>query len=341
MQNTTYHCLALFSSGLDSLLACKLMQSQGLRVLGLHFISPFFGSQEKIPHLEQLHAIDLLPLDISQEYVDLLTHGPRWGFGKHLNPCIDCKILMLKKAAALLPMFQATFLITGEVLGQRPMSQRRDALNIIQREARVKEVLLRPLSGEKLPVPVAVRESNLVHIDRLPSIQGRGRTEQLRLAKEFQIQEIPTPAGGCLLADPESAKRFSPLLQNLHPPKVIDFELAKAGRQYWSGCNWLVIGRNQADNSRLLELVQQEDIVFKLADMPGPLGLGRQSGQKWSPGLIQEAARFMCTFSNKAAKKGEPVRVKVGIRDQLELVTVEPEPNHTFSWQKPEQLFNA
>ncbi|MCF8105433.1 MAG: tRNA(5-methylaminomethyl-2-thiouridylate) methyltransferase [Desulfohalobiaceae bacterium] len=335
MPSNSYHCLALYSSGLDSLLACKLMQSQGLRVLGLHFTSPFFGSKEKIPHWEQIHNLDLLPVDIGQEYVDLLTRGPAWGFGKYLNPCIDCKILMLKKAAAMLPMFEARFLISGEVLGQRPMSQRRDAMNIIRREAGVKETLLRPLSGRKLSIPPAVSESNLVDLDRLPAIQGRGRKEQLRLAREFQIQEVPTPAGGCLLADPESSRRFSPLLVHMAPPRVEDFELAKVGRQYWSGDNWLVIGRNQEDNTRLMELVQKDDIVFKLADLPGPLALGRQPARKWSRELIIEAARFMSTFSTKAQKTKNPARIKVGVDEQVEIISVDPAQSAESSWQEP------
>ncbi len=336
MQTNSYDCLALFSGGLDSILACKLMQQQGLRVLGLHFCSPFFGNEEKISHWENIYGLDLLPIDISREFVDLLTQEPPWGFGKYLNPCIDCKIMMLKKAAAMLPQFQAHCLISGEVLGQRPMSQRRDALNIIQRDAGVKDLLLRPLSSGKLPVPAGLQDSNLIDFTQLPSIQGRGRKDQLRLAKEFQIREIPTPAGGCLLADPESAKRFSPLFEHLHPPQVRDFKLAKVGRQFWSDGSWLVIGRNQADNARLLELLQEDDLLFKLADHPGPLALGRQSAEQWSHEHIREAAAFMSSFSGKVPRSGEPVTVKVGCQEQVTTLEVVPGQSPNTRWQEPQ-----
>ena len=332
----TYDCLALFSGGLDSILACKVMQKQGLRVLGLHFCSPFFGAEDKIAHWETIHGLDLLPIDISREYVALLTQGPPWGFGKYLNPCIDCKILMLRKALDLLPRFRAHCLISGEVLGQRPMSQRRDALNIIQRDAGVKDVLLRPLSAGKLPVPAALQQAGRIDFSRLPSIQGRGRKDQLRLAEEFQITEIPTPAGGCLLADPESARRFSPLFFHLHPPGVKDFELAKVGRQFWSGGCWLAIGRNQADNARLLELVQGDDLIFKLADLPGPLALGRQSAEKWSRERIQEAAAFMSSFSSKAVRSEKPIAVRVGCREQVTTLQVVPAHSPNTRWREPQ-----
>lgn len=336
MNSTSYDCLALFSGGLDSILACKLMHKQGLRVLGLHFLSPFFGAADKIEHWQTIHGLELLSVDISQEFLALLTQGPPWGFGRYLNPCIDCKILMLKKASEMLPQFQAQLIISGEVLGQRPMSQRRDALNIIQREAGVKDVLLRPLSGERLPVPAALREKGLVDFTQLPSIQGRGRKEQLRLASEFQIKEIPTPAGGCLLADPESAKRFSPLLFRSQTPGVQDFELSKVGRQFWSKGHWLVIGRNQADNARILELVQQDDLIMKLADYPGPLALGRQSGKKWSQERIRSAAAFMCTFSGKVAQSSEAVTVRIGCRKQLHTLSVLPGIDQDYPWTEPQ-----
>ncbi len=332
----SYDCLALFSGGLDSILACKLLQQQGVRVLGLHFCSPFFGDEAQIPHWETIHGLDLLPIDISREFVGLLTQGPAWGFGRYLNPCIDCKILMLKTAAAMLPHFQAQCLISGEVLGQRPMSQRRDALHIIQREAGVKECLLRPLSAGNLPAPAALQDSDLIDFKQLPSISGRGRKEQLRLARSFQIKEIPTPAGGCLLADPESARRFSPLFSHLHPPQVRDFELAKVGRQFWSGGKWLVIGRNQADNGRLLELLQEDDLLFKLADHPGPLALGRQSAEHWSHEPIREAAAFMSSFSGKVPRSGEPVTVKVGCQEQVTTLEVVPGHSPNTRWQEPQ-----
>ncbi|MFW5863241.1 MAG: tRNA(5-methylaminomethyl-2-thiouridylate) methyltransferase [Desulfohalobiaceae bacterium] len=310
MQNQ-YDCLALFSGGLDSLLACKLLQIQGLRVLGLHFISPFFGSQETIEHWQKLHGIDLIPVDISQEFIQLLLQGPEHGLGKGLNPCVDCKILMLQKSQGMLEQFQAEFIISGEVLGQRPMSQRKDTLNLILKRSGTKELLLRPLSARNLP-PTPVELSGKVDRSRLMDFKGRGRKQQLSLARELQLQEIPTPAGGCLLTEPEAVKRIWPVLKQAPSPQPDDLALSRVGRQYWAGKHWLVIGRNQQDNQQLLDLIRRGDILFKLLDIPGPLAVARQLQGQWSAEAVRSAASFMLRFSSKARQSPQPVRVRAG-----------------------------
>ncbi|MFW6142715.1 MAG: tRNA(5-methylaminomethyl-2-thiouridylate) methyltransferase [Desulfovermiculus sp.] len=333
--HSRYDCLILFSGGLDSILAAKILQKQGLRPLGLHFVTPFFGRPDKIASWQEMYGLDILAADISQVFVRLVTQGPRWGRGKHLNPCVDCKILMLQKAKAMLPKFQATFLVTGEVLGQRPMSQRRDALNIILREAGVKDILIRPLSG-KLLAPSKIEDQGLVNREQLLKIKGRGRKEQLRLAHEFNLPEIPTPAGGCLLTDPEYVKRFSPLLEHLTPPKDQDFHLATVGRQYWARGYWLVIGRNKADNESLAGLVQTDDLLFKLTSLPGPLALGRQAAKPWPEEIIRDAARCMARFSSKAVQSEQPVTVRVGTsRTDIREITIHPQDAPQLQWVEP------
>ena len=146
----TYDALSLFSGGLDSILATKLMQSHGHRVLGLHFVTPFFGKPEKVDFWRNEYGIDVELIDVGQEFVDLMAAFPPHGFGKVFNPCVDCKILMLRRARDLMPRYEAKFLISGEVIGQRPMSQRSDTLNIIRNDAEVRDVLLRPLSAGML-----------------------------------------------------------------------------------------------------------------------------------------------------------------------------------------------
>jgi len=331
-----YDCLALFSGGLDSVLACKTIQAQGLRVLGLHFISPFFGGQDKAERWQSLYGIDILPVDIGPEFVDMLLAGPRFGLGKHLNPCIDCKIFMLRRAKELLHSFQAEFLLSGEVAGQRPMSQRRDALRSIRREAGVEDLLLRPLSAGIL-APTPMEERGLVDRSRLHSLQGRGRKPQLRLAREFALPEIPTPAGGCLLTDPESVRRFAPVLHWLGRPTARDFELAGLGRQYWRDSHWLIIGRNKNDNARLIQVVDQADVVFKIADHPGPVAIGRQLQGEWPQEVIESAARWLTGFSNKARKSGGPVRVKVGRDGNIADLMIDPEAQAGDDWQEPDQ----
>ncbi|MDZ7759288.1 MAG: tRNA(5-methylaminomethyl-2-thiouridylate) methyltransferase [Desulfovermiculus sp.] len=334
--HSTYDCLVLFSGGLDSLLACKVLQDQGLRPLGVHFVSPFFGRPERLIAWREMYGLDLQAADISDDFVRLVTQGPRWGWGKHLNPCVDCKILMLQKAKAMLPQFQAAFLATGEVLGQRPMSQRRDALNIILREAGVQDLLIRPLSGKLLP-PTRVEEQGRVDRDQLLDIKGRGRKEQLRLAQEYGFPEVPTPAGGCLLTDPEYVKRFRPLLEHLSPPRTWDFHLATVGRQYWADGYWLVIGRNKADNEGLADMVQADDLVFKLASIPGPLALGRQTTGPWPENVVRDAARCMARFSSRATGGQGKVTVRVGTSAaEVREIEVNPQETPRLQWAEPE-----
>ena len=332
--NTTYDCLALFSSGLDSILAVKTIQAQGLRVLGLHFVSPFFGKPHMISHWESVYGVDIIPVDISQVFVRMLVQGPQWSLGKHLNPCVDCKILMLSRAREMLPMFQASFLITGEVLGQRPMSQRRDSLQTIKREAGVAEILLRPLSALSLE-PTPMEQSGLVDRSRLLGLKGRGRKGQLSLARKYGLQDIPTPAGGCLLTEPESARRFGPLLFYFQDPKSDDFELCATGRQLWWEDHWLVIGRNQQDNERLLNLVQPNDLVFKLAHLPGPIAVGRQFKGTWSSQVMHSAARVLTQFSPRARSAGSKVTVLMAREAQTFELSVDPSPLDGNPWQEP------
>ncbi len=299
--NRKYHALALFSGGLDSILSIKTIQEQGLKVLGLHFYSPFFGSPHRLEHWEKVHGLDLLALDISREYVEMLCSGPEFGLGKLLNPCIDCKIFMLQKARDLLGKYGAEFVISGEVLGQRPMSQRRDALFAILREAGVKDILLRPLSARHLPPTRAEREG-LVDREKLQAFSGRGRKDQMALARKFNITEIPTPAGGCRLTDQESCKRYLPLLQH-HRPGPEDFVLANQGRQFWYESLWMSIGRDKQDNKSIEEMAREDDYVFRLKMLPGPTGLGRNiTGSPWPGEVLQSAAALVAHYSPKARK---------------------------------------
>ncbi|MBU1041244.1 MAG: tRNA(5-methylaminomethyl-2-thiouridylate) methyltransferase [Proteobacteria bacterium] len=309
-----YHALALLSGGLDSILAIKVLQEQGLRVLGLHFVSPFFGKPHLIGHWREEYGIEAVNVDIRKSYLEMLVK-PAHGYGKHMNPCVDCKILMLAHAKTLLPKYGASFLVSGEVLGQRPMSQRADTLNLIRKDAGVKELLLRPLSAQKLG-PTPMEESGLVDRSRLPGFWGRGRKDQLALAAHFGITVIPTPAGGCNLAEAEPAARYLPILQNLAEPAARDFSLSHLGRQYWAGPYWLSIGRNQHDNQALENARRPTDILLRLRDLPGPMALGRQyepaagvkpgaSPQKWPNDVLADAAAFVASYSPKGRSQSE------------------------------------
>lgn len=308
MSTPTYDALALFSGGLDSLLAVKVMQEQNLRVLGLHYVSPFFGKPRLMDHWRETYGIEVAAVDIRRAFLDMVKN-PAHGYGKHLNPCVDCKILMLAHARTLLPEYGAKFLVSGEVLGQRPMSQRADTLNLIRKGAAVQELLLRPLSARKL-LPTPMETSGLVDRERLPGIWGRGRTEQLALAAHFGITDIPTPAGGCRLAEAEPAARYLPILAHLADPGPRDFALTHLGRQYWAGPYWLTIGRNEQDNEALEAAAQPGDILLRLRDIPGPLALGRQFAPAkpqpdadpacWPDAVLADAAAFAASYSPRA-----------------------------------------
>ncbi len=333
--NQAYDALALFSGGLDSILAIKLIQAQGLRVLGLHFISPFFGHPEKITLWEETYGLSILPVDVSREFISMFIDGPRYGLGKILNPCVDCKILMLTAAKKMLGQHQASFIISGEVLGQRPMSQRIDTLNIIRRDADVKNILVRSLSARHLP-PTDPEKKGIILREKLGAISGRGRKDQIRLAKKFNIDPIPTPAGGCLLTEKESARRYIPLLEKKKDPQPDDFYLANTGRQLWNRNYWLCIGRNKEDNERLTSLATDKDYIINLKFFPGPLGLLRPIDDASLPEeILESACEVLSRFSPKARQSNRKVDLVVQKEDWEKEFLIWPGQQQSLQWQEP------
>lgn len=344
-----HKALTLFSGGLDSILAAKILEEQGLQVTCLHFVSPFFGKPEEIPHWQETYGLHILPVDISEDFVSILVRRPAYGFGSVINPCVDCKILMLRHAAAHMRESGARCVATGEVLGQRPMSQRRDTLNIILRDSGLRGRLLRPLSALRLDPTEAELEGS-VDRDRLFGISGRGRKDQFLLAERFGLKEIPAPAGGCRLTERENARGYWPVLRHVPSPRPSDFHLAAAGRQFWhgrecsldaTGAYWLIIGRNQADNDRLMSLASAEDLLFKTRDFPGPVALGRHFGRDWPEDALRGAAAFTASYSGKAARhsaeSGGPVAVRVhagSLDGPGRILEVEPSRVPEFAWRE-------
>lgn len=329
--NKKYDALALFSGGLDSILACKVIQDQGLRVLGLHFVTPFFGSPEKISHWEEVYGVEITAIDISEKYIKMMLDVPEHGMGKLVNPCVDCKIMMISHAMTLLETYGAKFIISGEVTGQRPMSQRPPALNAIRNSSGSADLLLRPLCAHSQPI-TPMEESGLVDREKLPNIFGRGRKMQLEMAGDYGFSEIPTPAGGCKLTEMENAARYFPLLQKLAEPDVNSFFLATTGRQFWAGNKMLVIGRNRNDNERIEDLYESDDYMFEVRGFPGPLSIGRAfGGEDWSRDDILAAAAMTASFSPKSVKSGEEVHVAVIGPEGEMIVKVMPERETGFA----------
>ena len=304
--------VVLFSGGLDSILAAKVLEEQGLRVCCLHCHSPFFGDPGAVERWSNLYGLDIRTLDVSDDFCAMLRARPAHGFGKVMNPCVDCKILLLRHARLYMESIGARLLATGEVMGQRPMSQRRDVLNAIRRDAGLQDILLRPLSALHL-APTPAEEEGFVDRSRLLGISGRGRKDQLELAKKYQLPEIPTPGGGCRLADKENARRYWPVLSRWPEPDTRAFKLSNLGRQFWAQQDgrdyWLAIGRTSADNQALHTVLGKDDAKIHLADIPGPLAVAC-GGRTWPEEVLRAAAALMASYSGKAVRLGAPVGVR-------------------------------
>lgn len=275
--------IALISGGLDSILAARLVKEQNIEVIPVNFQIPFCHyTKENISSsaLVKNHlGLDLKIIDIRKDFLEMLQN-PRYGFGSNMNPCIDCKILMLKKAVELLKEFEAEFIVTGEVLGQRPMSQNRAALDLIPKRAGAQELVLRPLCAQRLPETIPEKDGR---IDRrkLLNFGGRGRRPQIDLAEKLGIKDYPWPAGGCLLTDPIFARKLRDLIE--HKDLTLDnIELLRFGRHFrFSDKTKLIVGRNERENIEIEKLAKDGDYLFypneKLA---GPTSLlkGEASG---------------------------------------------------------------
>ncbi|HQO81718.1 MAG TPA: hypothetical protein PKW48_11735 [Deltaproteobacteria bacterium] len=273
-------CIALYSGGLDSILAIRMMQEQSFEVIPLYFCTPFFGydvlvnaDAHKEFH-ERAYGIRMHPVDFTDDIIDVVR-DPRHGFGKHLNPCIDCKIRMLRKAGSMMEQLDASFVVTGEVLGQRPMSQRRDAMNLIERESGLKDLLLRPLCARHLP-PTRPERTGLVDRERLGDMAGRGRKAQMELAAKYGVtpETMPTPAGGCLLADEQISRKVGLTFERFRPgvPSRADILLDILGRKFMiDEKTVLIVSRNEEENRMLSSMVFPGNIFLRIADVPGPL----------------------------------------------------------------------
>ena len=301
--------IALLSGGLDSILAAKLVQKQNIEVVCLTFITPFFGSAKAQAAANQIH-LPLLVEDITAEHL-LMLKSPRYGYGKNMNPCIDCHTLMLKIAGRKMEETGADFLVTGEVLGQRPMSQTKQSLFVVAKNSGYADHILRPLSAQLLD-PVSAEREGKIDRSRLLSISGRGRKDQMRLAEEFGIKHYPPPAGGCLLTDPIFSRRLRDLISHEEDRQIRDYELLKYGRHFRiADTGKIIVGRNKLDNEALSRLSTDDDLACSMADFPGPYVLapyGNESALttaaalcvRYSDAPADTEASVVCRHKNKS-----------------------------------------
>ncbi len=326
-----YHCLmhrraiALLSGGLDSALACTLALRLGFQVVGLNLATGFCVGQgrcDTVLAFATRLAIPLRLVDIGTEFLDVVR-APRHGYGSAMNPCLDCRILMARTAAAVMEQEQASFVITGEVLGQRPMSQHRRALDLVADESGLGERLVRPLSGRLLG-PTLPERVGWIRRDQWLDIQGRSRKRQLALAQAWGVTEFVQPSGGCclLLTRPYAARLRDALAAQAGKALTEeDFALLRFGRHFRvSPAVKVIVGRNEAENAVLAGLAPGRWAI-SFPDVPGPHALIEGAP---TPGDVELAARLAARYSD--APPGTPVAVRVCHGDKVEELQVIPLP---------------
>jgi tRNA U34 2-thiouridine synthase MnmA/TrmU len=299
------------------MIAVKLIQEQGIDVVAVNFTSPFClcakggcgaaeaGKQLKVP---------LKMVALGKEYLTILRQ-PKYGYGKNINPCIDCRIFMLKKAKELATEIGAAFLFTGEVLNERPMSQNIKAMRTIEEEAGLKGKILRPLSAKLLPETEAER-NGWVDREKLLDIRGRSRKKQIEFAGDFGIKDYPCPAGGCLLTYKEFAAKLRDLFSHKKRINMRDINLLKIGRHFRFGKNKIIVGRDETENRKLRSMQARTDYIFEVPDCGSPITL--LQGPKTKP-AIRKAAGLTLRYSDK---KGNSASVRFGKSRMDEEITV-------------------
>ncbi|MDJ0853674.1 MAG: tRNA 4-thiouridine(8) synthase ThiI [Desulfobacterales bacterium] len=292
--------LGLCSGGLDSMLAGLVLKQQDVDVAWITFETPFFSAGKARAAARQT-GIPLTVREITPAYLEMLRNPP-CGYGRFMNPCMDCHALMFRLAGEWMRTQGFDFLFSGEVVGQRPMSQTKSSLRYVEKHSGFEGYILRPLSARNLPATIPEKEG-WVERERLLDLSGRSRKSQIKLAAEFGIKEYPAPAGGCLLTDPGYARRLKDLFAHQAETSVADLELLKHGRHFrLDAATKIIVGRTQQDNQRIQDLhLPDRETTLKVRDFPGPVVAVRG---RPSAAILHQAAAI-CAGYSKAS--GEPV----------------------------------
>ncbi len=309
--------VALLSGGLDSTLAVKMIIDQGIEVHALNFTSAFCtcttsarkagGCKSESRRVAEEFGIPIKVILKGDDYMEIVR-SPAHGYGKGMNPCVDCRIYMFKTAKKYMEEIGASFILTGEVLGQRPMSQRRDAMRIIERDSGLTGLILRPLCAGHLEPTIAEKEG-LVDRKKLLSVAGRGRRPQMDMAEELGLNDYPCPSGGCLLTDATFSKKVRDLFDNKEKIEKRDLLLLKMGRHLRHEGFKIIVGRDEADNARLKTLVTPEYMALEPIDFPGPLVV---ITGKATESVREFAGRLILRYASAKAGGGKKVRVSFG-----------------------------
>jgi tRNA U34 2-thiouridine synthase MnmA/TrmU len=333
-QKAKIKAIGMLSGGLDSRLAVKLMQEQGIEVIALHLYTGFCiaNRNRRVGRIEKPSArhealdagadldVPVEVIDIAEEYMSVVLN-PRYGYGSGMNPCLDCRIFMLRRARIYMEQMGAHFVFTGEVVGQRPKSQNRHQLSTVGRESGLDRLLLRPLSAKLLP-PTIPEERGWVDRDQLLAISGRSRKEQIAVAEELKIGDFPQPSGGCcLLPDPNFARRLRDFLEH-YPQEAVTPEqmaLLAVGRHFRVDEDVkVVVGRDEGENN-YLELATLNHWQFRTADHPGPIAL---TADALLSNHLAQIAALVASYSD--GKHEAQVRVRVQHDGGVQMLTVRP-----------------
>ena len=294
--------IALFSGGLDSVLAMKLIINQGIDVIALNINTGFGSTKDRLEHMQNMCkqiGAELRIIDIQSEFLQEVLFDPKHGYGKHFNPCIDCHAKMFAVAKKVMEAEGASFLISGEVMGQRPMSQNKDALQTVLNESNCDGLLLRPLSAKMLK-PTIAEDMGWVNRDKLEGIVGRNRERQLEMVEEIGLKDFESPGGGCLLTDANFAKKMVDFIKH-DKFEVKDIPLMKYGRHFRldDGAK-LVVGRDREENQYLQDIENDKYLHIKTVGLPGPHSLISKDA---TPNDVKTAAKIILTYCKTSSDK--------------------------------------
>jgi tRNA-uridine 2-sulfurtransferase len=315
--------VALLSGGLDSQLAVRMMQEQGFEVSAVAIKTPFcdfdcgrgcgFEIRERADDLN----VNLKTVYLGDEYIEMLKH-PKYGMGSGFNPCIDCRAMMFNAAKKHMDEIGAEFIISGEVLGQRPMSQHGPALRTIEKESGLVGKIVRPLSAALLP-ETDPEKNGLIKRENLGMIKGRTRRAQLDMAKKYGIENPPNAGGGCLLTDPTFGLRAKDLFAHTETPTINDIDLLKIGRHFrFDEQTKFVVGRNKDENEMIKAIALPGDILLQARDHMGPVSILRG---KNADAYVKFASSITLRYSD--APKGEQASVIINKDDTKEEIITE------------------
>jgi tRNA U34 2-thiouridine synthase MnmA/TrmU len=302
--------VGLLSGGLDSTLAVKLMIDQGVEVHVLNFVTPFCtctrkGCKHEASRVAELFNIPVKIISAGKAYIEKIKN-PKYGYGSNMNPCIDCRIFMFQKAKKYMGEIGACFIVTGEVLGQRPMSQHKKALKLIEKESGLENLVVRPLSA-KLFSPTIPEEKQWIDREKLLSIQGRRRIPQMELADKIGVKNYPCPAGGCRLTDPGFAKRLREAFEH-DEDTINNINLLRYGRHFRleSGAK-VIVGRNEEENKILKGFQDENDIIMEVTGVGSPIVLLKKIRGKSD---IRKAATLCVRYSDADKSEDANIRIK-------------------------------